>query len=388
MVKKPELHPYSDRPSFDRLLLLIATLVQYPGVGSANPLESSDTHHVALKEVWEQLQQVAEDQGIALEQYTLATLKKDLQVLRQYGILHRRMYRWGYYLGTGAMQMEELRIALHALASQGQYQGDRQARQVYDTLKRRLKGLDLESDGALFYPVRTQIDRAIVYTDPDEMMARQENRHILFHELAVVEQAILSGRCLELYRYRDPFHTQKIGSLRVYPLQLIFSEIAWYLLYEYADTGHFEIERLDRFTDQCRIVPSQERSLTQQRDRLTLAQRLLENGWGLYLGKPEEQRQELLGNLTLIPVWVQFFPPVAAFILEAERRHPRQSVKAVNSEEGSWVDYRLDLPERSLNEFYRWVNRFMEGAMFLAPEALVIRHQRAAAALGDRYAGL
>ncbi|MGG6294963.1 helix-turn-helix transcriptional regulator [Leptolyngbya sp. AN02str] len=383
MVKRPELHPYSDRPSFDRLLLLIATLVQYPGVGSANPLESSDIHHVALKEVWERLQQVAENQGIALGLYTLATLKKDVQVLRQYGILHQRMYRWGYYLGTGAMQVEELRIALHALASQGQYQGDRQARQVYDTLKRRLKGLD--PDGALFYPVRTQIDRAVMYTDPDEMMERQANRHTLFHELTRVEQAILSGQCLELHRYRDPHKTQGTGSMRIYPLQLIFSEIAWYLLYEHANNGLIEIERLDRFTDQCHPVAAKERGLTVQRDRLNVAHRLLSNGWGLYLGTAEAQRRELAGTLAATTVCVRFFPPVAAFILEAERRHPRQKVQVLTTEEGQCVDYQIDLPERSLNEFYRWICRFMQYARILEPPELVDRHQSAALKLLQQY---
>ena len=43
MAKKPVLHPYADYLSFQRLLLLIATLVQHPGVGCCDTNASSDT---------------------------------------------------------------------------------------------------------------------------------------------------------------------------------------------------------------------------------------------------------------------------------------------------------------------------------------------------------
>lgn len=36
MVKLPEIHPYSDRASFDRLMLLLAALVKYPGIGDGD----------------------------------------------------------------------------------------------------------------------------------------------------------------------------------------------------------------------------------------------------------------------------------------------------------------------------------------------------------------
>ncbi len=53
------------------------------------------------------------------------------------------MYRWGYYLGTGVMSQEELKVAVNALASQAKYQGDAQLRRIYETLSKRLRGLDM-----------------------------------------------------------------------------------------------------------------------------------------------------------------------------------------------------------------------------------------------------
>jgi hypothetical protein len=57
---------------------------------------------------------------------------------------------------------------------------------------------------------------------------------------------------------------------------------------------------------------------------------LLEKGWGLFLGKAEEQRLELEGKINLIKVKVRFFPTVIDFILEGELR-PGSCVKAIAS---------------------------------------------------------
>ncbi len=55
MAKKPTLHSHSDQQAFDRLLLLIATLVQYPGVGASERddklLNSDRQHNNALETV-------------------------------------------------------------------------------------------------------------------------------------------------------------------------------------------------------------------------------------------------------------------------------------------------------------------------------------------------
>ncbi|WP_257237039.1 hypothetical protein [Nostoc sp. 'Peltigera malacea cyanobiont' DB3992] len=114
--------------------------------------------------------------------------------MRRYGILERRMYRWGYYLGTGAMSQAELKVAFNALASQAKYQGDPQLRRICEILSKRLRGLDMELKGNFFYPIRQHLNRAIVYTDPEEMAAQGENRNTLFHQLPLLEQLLAKDR--------------------------------------------------------------------------------------------------------------------------------------------------------------------------------------------------
>ncbi|MEH1890508.1 MAG: hypothetical protein V7K92_13975, partial [Nostoc sp.] len=51
----------------------------------------------------------------------------------------------------------------------------------------------------------------------------------------------------------------------------------------------------------------------------------------------------------------------------------------------AYVDYIVKLPERSLEEFCRWVYRFMGNAQFIYPRHLAEQHQKFARVLIDRY---
>lgn len=389
MAESTDLHPYRERAALDRLLLLIATFVQYPGIGDRDPLESDPMTEAALALVQAAMHGVAEAQGIQLPHYSIPTLRKDLVTLRRYGILSQRRYRAGYYLGTGGLTQYELRLALNALASLAKYQGDPQARQAQVQLKRRLRGLDLDLDGNLFYPVREHLNRAIVATDPDEMMRRGANQDTLFHQLEVLETAICQGQAVELVQSLDLYGNQNYATLQIYPLQLIYHDVAWYLLGERMEERHLVIYRMNRLKNYCKILRHEGRGSALQRQSLTLAHRLLENGWGLFLGSPSEQKAELAGQLLFETVKVRFYPPVSHFILEGNYRHPRQKVSVgppdADTDEPRYVNYQIKLPPRSLQEFSYWLSRYMESVEILAPTALAQRHYSAGKALIERY---
>ena len=380
-------HPYAETRAFQRLMLLIATLIRHPGVGGIEPhSHSTGAHHTALKKVQEQLLGMGQQQGIDIAACSVPTLRKDLVVLRRYGVLSDRMYRWGYFLGTGVMTEVELQAALNALQSQAKYQRDPQVKQIYQTVSRRLYGAS-NQDG--LYPLRTQLDRVIVQTDPEEMMLRGQYRNTLFHQLAQVEAAILEGQALELYHCHHPYSSAKPRYVQVYPLQLIYSDIAWYLLHEDYHNEHLAIVRLDRFSEYCLVLGDCPRGLKKQLQSLQQAHRLLETGWGVYLGNSEEQKQELRKELLFTSVTIRFFPPVIDFILEGECRHPSQKItlgsRDLATGQLQFVDYTVKLPRRSLKAFRQWVNRFMESAIFLEPLDMADRHQQGATALLEKY---
>ncbi|MBD2054634.1 WYL domain-containing protein [Oculatella sp. FACHB-28] len=386
MAKPPELHFYSDRSSFDRLMVLIATLVQYPGVGSRNAKTSQDQD--SLETLQQHMQAVAKELNLPLPDYSVHTLRKDLGTLRNYGILDRNRHDWGYYLGTGAMNREELQLVLNALASQATYQGDPQAKRIYQALSQRLRCQNLESKGALFYPVRAQFNRAIVPTDPDEMIRKQQSRDTLFHSLEQLEQSIVQGLPIEIYFFRN-LYNGKPDYRRIYPLQLLYYDIAWYLVTENIEDGHLAVSRVDRFKQHLEVLEITGREVDVQLKSLQAAHQLLRNGWGLSLGNLEEQRQERQGTLPLVKVKVRFFPPASRFIAEGEQRHSKQKIicgpKDDATGEFAYVDYAIALPKRSLDEFGRWVAKHLENAQVLAPPDLVEKHRQAAAVLMKRY---
>ncbi len=119
-----------------------------------------------------------------------------------------------------------------------------------------------------------------------------------------------------------------------------------------------------------------------------IAHRLLKAGWGLKLGSRQDQRREICGELELVEVKVRFFPEVMEFIQEGEKRHPKQNIElGPKGKDGkpTYVDYIVKLPKRSLEEFCRWVYRFMGNAQFISPQYLAEQHQKFARALIDRY---
>jgi len=385
MPKSSQTHPYSDRQAFERLMLLIATFLQYPSVGSADAFpKHTEAPHDALAAVKLQLEQVAKQLDIEIDNCAIPTIRKDLVTLRKYSILNKRIYRWGYYLGTGVMTKKELSVALNALASLAEYQRSPQIIRMYESLVKRLQGFDPEDNSKLLYPVRSQINHLIVTTDLEDRVKKKQaqNRHTLFDSLATVEQAILDGQAIQIYRHSDPY-AENIGAAQVYPLQLIYHDIAWYLLYENCDNSHFIVVRVDRLSDQCVIVPSQSRSLQVQKQSLEIAHQLLAKGWGLNLGEREEQMQERQSLLEYETVIVRFFSPVIQFIEEGTYRHPTQKINS--SRKPDSIDLQVSLPPRSLNEFSRWVNRFMDNAIFLAPERLVNKQAEAAQRLVNLY---
>ena len=96
-------------------------------------------------------------------------------------------------------------------------------------------------------PVRAFANRSIISAElvrSDALANRQQAEQL---ETAIVERRRL---VLERYRHASRFPDSPDGELRVWPLQLLFHNIGWYLVYELDAIGRPEglirSERLDR----------------------------------------------------------------------------------------------------------------------------------------------
>jgi hypothetical protein len=300
MKKQLCSHPYQDRKALNRLLLLIALFARSPGIGYPDDgiVVPDGEHHNALALVAVGLKQLAIDLNLEISAASVHTLRKDLEFLRKCGVIEERMYRWGYYLGTGVFSPQELPIALQAIKDIGERLGD------------------------------PTIDN------------------------------------------------------------LLYHDVAWYLICEEIDSGYLAAIRLDRLSGHLQqLTELPPRGRAAQLDRLKVVDRLLKNGWGISLGSREQQIEELNGGGS-IEVEVRFFEEVVSFIREGEKRHPRQQIalgkKNVDGKL-TFINYSVVLPERSLDEFFRWVRRFGSQALVLAPEKYVLEFRQEVSQLARLY---
>ena len=131
-----------------------------------------------------------------------------------------------------------------------------------------MRGFEFGKKQDFFYPVRQHLNRAINYTDPQEMMSKGNYRHTLFHQIEFLENAIIKRHKIELSRYIDLYGENKVGLISLYPLQLIYYDIAWYLIYENASDRTLSIGRINRFRDYLKIITSESRELIEQKKSL------------------------------------------------------------------------------------------------------------------------
>ncbi len=176
-----------------------------------------------------------------------ATLRKDLEkLLTPYGFRSRNdNVRHGYAIGTALLSANRLR-EIHGLVSQAAGRlADPSAQDLLGELEQRLQWGGIAIDQAS--PVRAFANRSIVDASlvrPDCLAAERQAERL--------ETAIVERRRIELERYSSvaSFADSPTGSFRVWPLQLLFHNIGWYLVFEDDTIGREEglirCERLDR----------------------------------------------------------------------------------------------------------------------------------------------
>jgi hypothetical protein len=94
MAKSPELHPYADRASYERVMLLVSAIASNPGIAPSG-VEVSPM--VALLG---EMKAIAHARGMPWKEWSEHTIREDLKELRRFGILREgTAMRSGYYLG-------------------------------------------------------------------------------------------------------------------------------------------------------------------------------------------------------------------------------------------------------------------------------------------------
>ncbi len=379
---EPDLvtHSYSDIEPFQRLIQTIRLIIQEPFIwqqelGTLNSLvERMKTEELVDYECRD-------------------SLRKDIEkILKPYGILPNFPMKRGYFAGTAILSQPDLVKVFRLLESQAQSLDDPVAFQVYQTFQQRMETAKLAQ--SKHYPVRAIHNRNIVNLErlPESSLARKTK---------VLEDAIEQGKLIELGRIPGVGRHRNEQSdelFLVYPLQIVFHNIGWYLGFEYYQgkyKGLLQFERLDRLffgkaQTKTRSRNAQLRSLNQL---ITLYQ----CSGGIFLGHDSQMQRQYLNPKSsehqkaevTIEIW--FNDQMFAFVSEGTQRFPVNQMKMsqpfnreLMRENRSLFSlrktshdqfphrFRVRLPQWSLEDIdlHRWILGFGGQAKVVNPEHL------------------
>ena len=373
-------HSYSDLEPFQRLIQTIRLITHEPFIWKK---ELKGT----LNSLVERMRQ-----DNLVDYNCRDSIRKDIEkILKPYGLLPDFPMKRGYFAGTAILSQEDLVKVFQLLETQAKHLEDPIALEVYETFKQRMETSKLaESDS---YPVRAIHNHNIVNL---EMISESS----LARNTEAVEDAIAQGKLLELGRIPESgvFEKQSDKLFLVYPLQIVFHNIGWYLGFEHYQKekrGLLQFERLDRLF--LGKPQSKARSRNTQLKSLNHLITLYQSSGGIFLGNdPKIQQQYLSSDASerekveiTIELW--FNDAMFRFISEGTQRFPSQQMKLSQpfnrellrknrslfslrktSDPRFPHRFRVRLPQWSLEDIdlHRWILGFGGQGKVVSPESL------------------
>lgn len=376
-------HPYSDTEPFKRLIGIIQFILHNPFL--------TDTGGGSLSTLANALVQAGIIHGDGL-----ATLRKDIEkILKPYKILPDFPMRNGYFSGTGILSKQELIKVFEMLQSQAKSLDDPLLLDFYEQFRQRMIQTKLLKNHENVYPVRSIANHSIInnqYLHSDALANKQLQSQL--------EEAIASGKLLELNRFVDGgrYAGDEKSFFLVYPLQIVFHNLAWYLGYECVggkEPGLLRFERLDRlFFGQPQ---NKMRSRQEQEKSLQRLQTLLKASAGLFLGYSVADQRHFLSldkkkrSQACVTVELWFNDAIYKFIIEGTKRFAQikmtcpesnarlnlpASIFCLKEKTGDKLfpnRFQVILAKWSLNDFdlWRWIVGFGGNVKVIEPPELV-----------------
>jgi predicted kinase len=236
-----------------------------------------------------------------------SVLRKDFEeLLLPYGFRREtrgrpESVRHGYAIGTALLSVEELLDVHNLLKASLERLSDASQKPVLQALEERLRWaglLDYQLPRTR-HPKRAFANRALTEA-PNGTLAQPETNQRL-------ERAIVDRRRIRLRHLPDPEPTQEMrqrgddGSFVVWPLQMLFHNISWYLAFERygigTSQGLIQTLRLDRLVMLGEDGNARRNSPHEHTAALQRLERLLHLCGGLYFGNSLEAQLAITASL-------------------------------------------------------------------------------------------
>lgn len=244
----------------------------------------------------------------------------------------------GFGLGTAILTAQQLKDVHTRLNQAFKRLNDPTITHLLDSLAARLKiaGIDVENQ----VPLRAFANRSIIdsITDTDSSSSQRQTL-VNQDSLRMVEQAILDRKPVRL-KVPDPERRGKDKEITVWPLQILFHNIAWYLAYESMEMDRLlTVTRLDRIQLTSAKLP-QQRTLAEMQESQQRLEQLCRRTGGIFLGGDHRQQAELakaelsdakiqalIRKGTLVQVSFRCSPRIYAFIRSGNNRYPSEQMR-------------------------------------------------------------
>jgi hypothetical protein len=244
----------------------------------------------------------------------------------------------GFGLGTAILTVQQLKDVHTRLNQAFKRLNDPTITHLLDALATRLKYAGIDVDNQV--PLRAFANRSIIdsITESD---SDHPNRQSLVNqdELKKVEQAILARKPVKI-KVPDRANRGSDKEIIIWPLQILFHNIAWYLAYE-----SMEIDRLLTVTrlDRIQLINSslpQQRRLEDMQDSQRRLEQLCRRTGGIFLGADHHAQKalaedklsdarikQLLDKGTLVRVGFRCSSRIYAFIRSGTKRYPAEQMR-------------------------------------------------------------
>lgn len=320
-------HRYSDWLGFQRLLSTLRYILQHPL--EQESYRDADKGRTMVDCLAEQLYAAK-----ILPNSDNTTLRKDIQLIfNPYRLLPQKTLRKGYFLGTGILSEEDLLRVYELAAAQVKGLDDVMAQATVERFQDRLHWAQFNL--ADYEPVRVIASGSIV--NPKFLVPGSLGSITALTDL---EAYIRSCQKIRIIRQSG---SPKFDSFKefspeedIWPLEIIFYNIAWYLGYELASgesQGLLRYERLDRLFQVKQYGPAEKRHPKQQQRARNQLKQLREWSAGLFLGTEKQQQQEFLSLKPaqrlqkMLTLELRFTESLFRFVSEGTQRFPLEQLK-------------------------------------------------------------
>ena len=335
------------------------------------------------------------------------TLQQDVRhLLTPYGFRAKNdNARHGYAIGNAVLSGPQLLEIYSWLRETSERLADPSHQQLMEVLRRRLRWGGLIEEDYQRLPLRTVVNRSIVHPRAGSLSTSNNSSRI---DTAIVEHRRVQ---LERIQRASSHPNSPEGILTIWPLQVLFHNIAWYLAYEEwhlgKEHGLIRTERLDRLY-WVKEDDSFRRDEETHHHSLHRLERLLKVCGGIFFGEDLEAQLDLastipahqkrhINNTLRISCQEECF----AFIREVSQKFPTSQIrysKPITTNAGWKADklhclqpnptgdthpfpVEIDLPIWTLEQdrdLQGWLFRFGAGIRIEQPEGLRNLHRKIA----------